>query len=597
MSLFPEAKFAVRLPATGIVPGTRLDGKLIVTVPAEIPRAERIELFFRTDARVHYSGSNQVYERALFVAPLRVELDRTRPLPAGTHSYPFSIEIPPWLPPAYFGSDCGIEHVFQVRLDVDWASDPKAVLAATVVLSPVEADARSVTTRSRPDFYENLVIDVVVDRNTLVHGEPVTGVIALRGGRETNFESIRLSFVSLASMVMAQGEKRRGTAVKSRIPAARLRTGETIPFELRFPPNVPPSFRTGFIDHDVVLAVDVETTWSVVSGFYVPLRIVPAGSTVHSSSTEGPIALGSERLAGLARAVAEETGFAVGRLPIFASGRVGPMSVYIADGPREGRIGLDIEMEFPDLELGIVYRPLGVLEGFRQSPFLPPGLAASHFLRVDPARAEGGEIPVPVPDEALEDLFDTIFHGLDSRNEVRLSDHHFGLHLVLRGDGRDDVVEAARWTKERAEAISREIGRLPFAALHPDAEAAWRATAREEKAFLLPHVPALHGITIAARVMGGESRVLGVTLRTRRDKTIAADLDLRAAPLPAGADIAAASAVIAVFPRYRIHSLERVTLEGADFAPDPRRLLAVLETFLGWLVETRGEKRTDSPYR
>ena len=89
--------------------------------------------------------------------------------------------------------------------------------------------------------------------------------------------------------------------------------------------------------------------------------------------------------------------------------------------------------------------------------------------------------------------------------------------------------------------------------------------AREQNAFLLPHVPAIHGLRIGARIMGGEARELGVTLRMGHDRTIAADLDLRLAPLPPHANLAAVPAVTAVFPRFFTHSPERVTLAGAAF--------------------------------
>lgn len=598
MALFPDAKFTVYLPSEGVIPGTRVDGSLHVAVPADIPRAMRIDLFFRSVARAHYPGNSDGndYVREIFVSPLRIELDRSKPLARGEYTYPFAIDVPPWLPPGYVGSHCSIKHVVEARLDVDWAIDPTTTVTPTVVAPPKVGRAKPITTRSKPGFHEDLVIDVTLDSNTLVEGDPIGGAIALRGGGATRFTSITLVFASVAAVVMARGERRRGTGMQVRIPADVLRRGESVPFRIRYPSGVPPTFRTGFIDHELVLGVDVESSWGVVSGFEIPLHVLPAGSTLEQADPSTAV-LGSGRLVALAASMAEETGFAVGRLPILIGGAVGPLRMQVADGPRHGRIGLDVEMEFPDVELGIVFRPLGALEGFRQSPLLLGELAASHFLRVEPERAEGGALAVPVPERALATFFDDVLRGFDAQNEVRLSDHHLGFHLVLRSDGTEDMIGAARWVKQHAETIVRAIGALPFPELAPTAEAAWRATAREQNAFLLPHVPAIHGIRIGARIMGGEARELGVTLRTRHDRTIAADLDLRLAPLPPHANLATATAVTAVFPRFVTHSPERITLGGAAFVADPRPLLGTLETFLAWLLEVRKEKRTDSPYR
>lgn len=601
MALFPAAKLTVLLPETGVIPGTTVDGSVELEVPAEIPRARHVELYFRSVARVQPRAStpDQHQEHPLFTAPMRIDLRCGGTLPAGRYSYPFSVAVPPSLPPAYTGPECSIRHSVEARLCVDWAVDPKIVVTPTVVLAPVETSREAITTRSRPGFYEGLVVDVTLENNALVEGEGLAGAIALRGGRDARFEAIHVTLTGIARLPTLGGDPRRGNGTQERIPAARLRTGERVPFLLRYPPGVPPTFRTAPLEHDVAVVIEVKTQWVHAASFEIPIRVVPLGSTVHDRSTDqGQPALGVERLAPLADAVAAETGFAKGPLPILAIGRVGPVHVQLVDGPRQGQVGLDVEMGFPDLGLGIVYRPLGMLEGFRQSPLLPDPLATSDLLRIEPYRAEGGEIPVGVPEASLRPFFGALLEGLDPRSEVRLSDRQLAFHIVLPSDGAADLALAARWTKERAEAIGRAIEALPFPVLlHPDAEAAWRATAREQSASLLPHIPALHGLSISARVVSGETRTLGVTLRVQRDRSVSADVDLRSAPLPPDGDLAPAAAVTAIFPRWRVHGSDRITLEGAAFVADPRTLLGPLEALFAWVLEARGEKRSDAPYR
>ncbi|MBX3233466.1 MAG: hypothetical protein KIT84_37845 [Labilithrix sp.] len=599
MALFPHAFFTVLLPSGGVVPGTRAEGTLQIQVPEPIPRAEQVQLFFRTQAVAGYgSGKNRsVYRRDLFVSPLTMDLDRTKPLAAGNYSFPFAIDLPPWLPPPYKGNDCSLSHVVEVRIDVDWAIDPKTTVAPVVMMAPVEATGQPLATRSPAGFHESLVVDLTLDSNCIAAGEPLTGQIALRSGHGARFDALTIAIASMATIKMARGDRRRGHGSTIRIPAEVLRSGQSVPFSVAYNPvYVPPTFRNGFIDHDVFVVVEADIPWAIDPSFELPIQVLPAGSRIHRAGGAGPV--GAERLVRLAAGMAQATGFAQGRLPVLVEGMVGPVRVVVEDGPREGKIGLDIAFQFPDVELGTTLRPLGMLEGFRQSPLLPSSLAAQYLLRVDADRAR-------VADEALKTFFAAVLSGFDAASELRLSDHYLGVRHPLANDGSDAMVELARWTKARAEILASAISALPFAPAHAAAAPAWTATAREQNAFLLPHLPAIHGITMSTRIVGGEQRTIGVSLQTHVDGTIAAELDLRGAPLPRAAwgelekaaDLEGLRAVRAAFPRIDVHTVEKVTLEGAPFAPDPRTLLTSVELFFWWLLESRGERRTDAPYR
>lgn len=608
MALFPDAEFEVLLASPGVViPGTRLEGTLEIRVPESIPRAQRIDLFYRTMATVSFSQDPGGYVRDLLVVPFHVDIDTSRPMAAGRYAYPFSFDVPPWLPPAYEGPTWSIRHRIDVRLDVDWAKDPTKTFYPLVVLPPVVANAETLVLRSPRGWHSTLVVDVTLDRTVLTVGEPVMGEIALRGGEETEFDALEVSLRSRATMAMTWGDRRYGAGRKVRIPASDLRGGEAVRFKLEFPPDTPSTFRTGFVDHDVVFGVHAVLPWSNNPRFEVAVQAVPSRSRVRGPSDASPVMLGTDRLNKIAAAMASATGLARGRLPLLVEGQVGPIHVRMTDGPRGGGVGLDIDFELPDLGLGIVFRPQGKLlakripklsgrelDISRQSPLLPRRLAGGSYL----LRVGGPEsvLVIPPPEEALKKLFAALFYDLEPQNEARLTDRHLGFHLVLRSDNLDEMVKCAAWAKSRAEAVAAAIAELPFAALHPEAEAAWKATAREENGFLLPHIPAIHGLSVSTQILGGELRELGVTLRTRHDRTIAADLDLRTAPLPSGAGTPP-PAVQSVFPIFRVHSAEKSTLDGAPFAPDPRSLLSTLEVFLSWLLEVRGERRSESAYR
>src|SRR4051794_40669443 len=137
MSLLPKCSFEVLLEGGVFVPGSRVEGTLVLTAPEPIVRAEHVHLVFTTSAWAGYSSgkSRSVLRRSVFVAPFRIALPPPA-LAAGTHRFPSAVDVPPWLPPGYQGDDCAIEHVIETRLDVGWAIDPKKKLFPTIPLPP-----------------------------------------------------------------------------------------------------------------------------------------------------------------------------------------------------------------------------------------------------------------------------------------------------------------------------------------------------------------------------------------------------------------------------------------------------------------------------
>lgn len=584
VALFPEATFKVFLPEAGVIPGTRLEGKLQVDVPEPIPRAGQLELFYITRLSVESTAENG-YEHDLFVASLKVRLDRVQPFPAGRFTYPFAIAIPAWLPPPYAGGGCTIRHIIEVRLAVEWAIDPTYIVTPTIVLLPGEAIANAISTRSPPGFHESLVIDLNLDTDTIEVGRSIKGRIALRGGHDARFTGLK---IGLASMVHMRSERapRRGLGVRQRISADELRGGASVPFKLRHPMELPPSFRTGIIEHDFAIIVQAEgTTHPQNPSFNVRVHVLPAGSTIHRG-VAGTVPLGVERLGLLAAAMARATGLRQGSLPVLVEGKAGCVGIHVIDAPRAGRIGVDIVFELPDLGLGLALRSSDRAGG---SSLLPAKLAETHILTLAPER--------PVADDALRVFFEAVLNRLETATELRFTDRLLALYFPLSGDGSEDVIACARWAKERAEILAAAISRLPFSPPFEASAPAWAAMAAEQSAYLLPHVPAIHGIKIGARIASGEQRELGVTLRTCADGTVTADLDLTSVPVPKDPNLDGLRAVRLVFPKIEIRAPERVSLEGAEFPAVPTLLLGTLETFLAWLLDVRGERRSDGPYR
>lgn len=586
-----------------IVSGQRLDGILVVTAPEPIPRAEEIDLLFKSDAWASYGESS--ISRVMFEAPFELALPKGEPFAAGEHRYPFFIDIPAWLPPELHGGTFGIDHSIDVKLEVDWAFDPSTRFRwPPVHMQPRSGVRRPITMRSRPDFFHGVVLEVTLTSTTVAIGEYVQGQIALRNGHTESFNAVDLELTSNGTIVMGGPHERHSTPLtRIRIPGDRLRAGETVSFSFPTTPTLAPSYRTSFIDHDVSIRVTIPTAALGPSpSFHIPIDMLPEGSMVEGSTPT--TVLGGERVRRIAKAMAIETGLNEGTAaPVLVYGDVGPVGISIVDAARNGKLGVDVDFTFPDLQLGLLMRRRGVVEelvGSPGSPFLPPPLWDRQL--VFKARDKRPKIE----DAVLVPLFQAVFGG--SVDEARLSDHHFGSHITIIDDEPPRMIELAREMCGQARRIGDAISALPFPEPLTSARSAWQATANEQNAFLVPMAPAIHGIIFRAQILGGEERTIRVDLRTiwkSETPLLQAFIDVRNAAIPeAGrknleAEESASSLLTSVrstFPKAQM-SGETLVLGDAKWPDDPRVLLPTLETFLGWILEARGERRVDAPYR
>jgi hypothetical protein len=605
MALFPQCSFEVLVAGGVLMPGTRVSGTLVVTAAEAIPRAEHVDLEFISIAEAGYgSGKNRSVERRImFRSPFRVDLPGAA-LAAGEHRFPFSLDLPAWLPPAYQGPDCSIVHVIETRVDVDWAIDPKTRVYPAIALAPRQGTRAPLTTRSPGGFHESIVLEVTLASSVLAHDEALTGHIALRSGHAARFDAVELRLAGSARIVMGRGDRRLGAAATIRIPADVLRSGEAVPFRMpETRDQILPSFRSSFIDHDVLLGVSVDIPWATDPRFDLMLDVLPPGSTLEGTAGENVV--GGERLRRIASVMAQNSGLREGHPPTLVEGNVaGPVAVRITDAPRGAHLGIDVDIAFPDVELGIDFRPLGLLEGLRGSPLLPPPVAIGYLLRC------GKDDGRPAVDDAVLSAFvDVVLGDVAQHESLRFSDHHLGIHVPIPNDELPRMIEIARAAHAKATAIVDAIARLPFPEALAAARPAWLATAAEQSAFVVPSGPSIHGLVFRTRVIDGDSRTIRVAIRTKWTKkgpTTHVDLDLKDAPLPqvAWAELESETpsermrAVRALFPSAHVMAQGNgATLERPEWTPDPRALFSAIETFFMWVLEARGERRQEMPYR
>lgn len=567
MIFAPSCSFSLVLAKGVVTPGERVEGTLIVQAPQAIPNATGVVIAFRSavigkhelpsgrslgwSGRATYGLS---VRRELFVDTMTLALPHERGLVAGRHRLAFAFDTPPWLPPRAAGPGWSVEHELETRLVVASGFDVTQTFPAKVAPSPVTEPAAPAVFQSPPTFHDAVFAEVVLDAVAISNRSPLTGRVSVRGALGARFDALTLTLESAAKLHLLGGAVRTIALDTQRIPAEELRDGSLVPFRFTVEAETPPTFKTGVIDHHLRLWVGLEKARRSAP-FSIGLRMLHRGSFVEHDGGP-PDAATRSPLAEEAAAMAGATGLRRGELPVIIEGAIGPVDLRITDEPRAGALGVRVELSFPEVTVRAFDR---------------------HKL----------------------------IGGLGHASDLELSDTHLEFHVAVT----QSMVAVANDAKARAEAIIEAITELPFAGDVAE-RAAWQATAVEQEGFLVPHLPALHRLAFRAQTLAGETRTLCCTLRTETHaeagRTILAELDLRELPLTANARAALANTVTppdvlrsvrTQFETVVVESATSLTLARRAWTPDPRVLFPALQLLFDWVLDARGERRVESPYR
>ncbi len=598
MALFPRCRFEFLLSSGVLVAGQRNEGSVVLHVPEAIPRAEHVFMVFQSEAWAGYGGgkSRRIVRRPLLHVPFRVDLPE-HGMPPGDHSYPFFLDVPPWLPPDLHGNDCGIKHKLAATLDVDWAIDPSSEVHPAVVQPPSQGHRGAAILHSPSGFHDRLVLEITLGTQVIVEGEPLEGQLALRAGADARFDGVVLTLARIETIVMGTGDARRSELGVIRVPARQLLGGEPVAF--RFPVVVGTTFTSGHIDSRFALVVEADIPWGFDPEFAIPITVLPRGSEVAGDVQE--IALGSERMRQMARYVAARTGLAEGTPPVLVHGRERAVSFTLSDAPRGGSLGVEAMLVHPPLGVDIRMRTLGVLDGFRTSPLLPPELADQLFLRCEVP--EGRFEREPLDPRA----FHRLLEGLGAADSVRMSDRHLAFHFPVEDDA-DKLAQIASFVAARARTLSEIHAAMPFPTALLAARPSWEAAAAERGGELVPSGPSIAGISLGVRTLGGEERTFSVQIGTDWDDDAPltwVDLGLVGFTFPGAAQAQLEgqgthpllTSVRGVLPRVTHEGPSALRAHAERFVEDPRSLFPALESLVAWVLDLRGERRVDAPYR
>ncbi len=592
---------SIALPDGELVSGRPNEGLLEIEVPERITRVEHIDLDYKVVASLAYEErvpndercrTREVWQRKrLFRRRVRFPVE-SGILAAGNHQFPFTLDVPPWIPPDYQGPKCAIEHRICTEIEVGWARNPTATHRLRLQLPPYQGVRTPHVSRAAVQHAG--VIEVSLASSTLAEGETLHGHVALRSGHAPQLSGLRLLIVQGAYLPRV-GETRFHVGPSVRLDIRELLSGEGVPFAIPIVPfdewGVRPVFRHPFLSSGHVLRV-VPDGPREAQGADFRLLLLPKGSRIFGTEAEAPI--GFARVRASAAAMAQATGLAEGRPPILLEGFVGPVYLRMHDLSRSGSVGLDIQFMFPDLDLGTLFEERSI---WTRKPTLF-GLPLSRRYTLGVERPEHAP---PIEPAILTAFFGALAEGFENA-DLRLSDRHIAAHFAVWDDDGQRMIAAAREAVQKAEQIAAAIRALPFPAPLASSRPTWEAVAREEKAFVVPTSPSMAGLRFGVNT----PCAVGARIRTVWDAAgpkMRVELSYRASPPPEAAralemgragDIA--RGITEVFPRLQIGESSG-WLERPAFTPDPRVLFGGIEAFVAWLASVRGERGATGPYR
>jgi hypothetical protein len=608
MSLVPTCTFRIELNqlAEGrFHAGQRNEGYIVLSVPERIVRVECVEFEFSCTARARYGTGKQKRTHWSTLARIPLHIAMAPVLESGEHRLPFVIDLPAFLPANISGGNWAIESSIALRLSVDWALDPSAILPVPLLPQAQERQCEPFSMRSPPGFHKDEVLEVSLDSGVVMHGEPLRGHLALRSNFESE-EDIILSLRNLGRIVMRSGDTRVGDTrhnqvTEVRIQRKELRSGRSVPFSIPTEKLASNSIN-GFIDVTASLQIAVNKAWSLANpSFEVPIVIVPQGSTLHQG--RGARLIGQDRFAELGRGIASATPLlASSAYPIIASGAAAGMQVTLTDAPTGGTLGVAAAIEFPAVDFGLTLRKRGVRDLLFESKLTPEALRDSYAAHFQSEATSASESVVTA-------FLEQALKGLDSRAELHMSDHHLRLRVVLPDESNAKLLAFAKLAVVQAEHIHAALANLPFSpalsAIDPNLEQAWRTCAVDEVAFLVASGPSLSRIERSLTLVTGERLMFTAHLDvhwTRSGNVNAAsihlhlgcsDIDLGALGQDAGPD---AGEIRSVFPDIVVKDGHVVfSRAGAELAPGV--CLTAMDAWIDWYLAKTGKRRVLAPYR
>ncbi|MBI4953785.1 MAG: hypothetical protein HY908_17300 [Myxococcales bacterium] len=407
-------------------------------------------------------------------------LCEARDLPAGPSSFKVAFELPADAPPTYAGKIVRVAYTATVHVDIPWW--PDATRAFTIRVAeparPAEGTARVVSTAPSGPRGKEPHLECSLASDVVALGGKLHGAVSFQNVAANRYRSLALTLVGREAVrtegglvVSRGGEHRFGTELV--LPA--LREGESVPFALGVPKNLPPSHEARTWALRWALELRAPCGWNREVGATLPLIVAPLGSTAQAAPRAAPPSVGAARVLRLWTELALRTGMRLedGALVKEVAGTV----VRLRAEQRASGHVLVGELGFATLGLGLRGGPASVWQRLLADD-LAPGRAGA---------ASGVLVPLPqgkawigARDPGQRDaLVTAVAPWLARAPLASIEDER--IVLERRGAAQDTAVvgELARAALELAHGLAEARRAIPAPTLMAEHVPAWRKLAVE----------------------------------------------------------------------------------------------------------------------
>jgi len=282
-------KITLNLEEKTYLPGDRIEGLVTVSTD-EYFECNRVVLSIKGQERsrvVRGSGkSRRVYLERKHHIDEQIELVGSTGMQAGKTNFPFSFVLPRNIPGSFQGTYGKIEYKLEAKVEISWATDPKARQKITIDMKQEMANEQSV--------YENLddndarLLSVQLPSDMIHLGQDYP--IKLMVSSETKIRGVRIELV-YHEFVSPRGHKatRKQTLAKLYLEELELPREMWIDAAIGTQGEWLQPFKSELIETYYKLKVTLDIAWRIDKTIWIPLKIT---HELNQNDEKDPFAFG-----------------------------------------------------------------------------------------------------------------------------------------------------------------------------------------------------------------------------------------------------------------------------------------------------------------
>ncbi len=409
------------------------------------------------------------------VVALRAQPSGPTELKRGATRFSCVFDLPLDLPPSYRGARADIAYTVEVVVSVPWWPDAKERFVLVVRPRPERAPGKGRSLHStEPDgpVGDAPHIEFALEETRLLPGDTLRGEFALANVARNRYRTAQLSVLGTETIADTTGRvlgTRSPLRYTVEIPVETAAEGEPIPFAMKLPDQIPPTFAALVTQLTYDFEIEVKLAWGKKLAARVPVRVLPAESIrTRPKVGRAAFAVGTQRIISVWREVADKHGLRFDEEANTLLGMSGDASFEILRAHRDGD-GIFVvgRIAYPSLHLAIDGgRSTGLRRIFdRGFSVGDEGWDTRHFL----AGREQRQVRA---------FMGALVYALRNLRLADVSDEEIVVELRRAGSARESLARFVASVMEVATAVEHGRRAIPIPAKMKGTQQSWQRLAK-----------------------------------------------------------------------------------------------------------------------